>query len=257
MEKKYTLKEMHEVFLSMMEEFHDFCVSHNLTYYMVGGTLLGAIREKGFIPWDDDVDFAMPREDYEKFLQIYDGTMQLESYHRDKSFSYPYIKLAHRTMPTIFISDSDFEAEGKVSLNFDIYPIDGVGNTMKQAMKVVKKVNFWKRIYYLNVSKDFSKNPLKAFGVKIIRKVPCKKLVTKIDRAMQKYSYNSSAYVTRWRMPMEKNVVEKVVFGTPVLVCFENMKLYAPNRSEYYLQKVYGDYMKSNREDKNLRHLIE
>ncbi len=54
----------------MAQVFHRFCVSHNLTYYMLGGTLLGAVRHRGFIPWDDDMDFGMPREDYERMLTL-------------------------------------------------------------------------------------------------------------------------------------------------------------------------------------------
>ena len=60
-----------QMLADMLKVFHDFCVEHSLTYYVVAGTALGAARHKGFIPWDDDVDVGMPRPDYERFLMLF------------------------------------------------------------------------------------------------------------------------------------------------------------------------------------------
>lgn len=68
--RKLDINEVHQLLLEVMVEFHNFCEAHNIKYYMIGGTLLGAVRHKGFIPWDDDMDVGMLREDYEKFLAV-------------------------------------------------------------------------------------------------------------------------------------------------------------------------------------------
>lgn len=70
MENDY-LRNLHSTMIEILDEFDRICNKHNLTYFLIGGTLLGAVRHKGFIPWDDDMDLAMPREDYEKFINVY------------------------------------------------------------------------------------------------------------------------------------------------------------------------------------------
>lgn len=255
MRKKYTLKEVHELFLIMIQEYHEFCVKNNLTYYMVGGTLLGAIREKGFIPWDDDVDFAMPRDDYERFIRIYDGNFKLKCYKSDKKYFFPYLKLFHSDMPILSVCDSQYGIEGQMFLKFDIYPLDGVGTTIEQAQEVVRKVEFLKKMLYVNQSCDSSKNLLKKSVVKIIRMIPTSVYVRLIDKVMQHFSYDESAIITRWRMPnMINNVVKKDVFGKPELVEFESLQLFAPEKYDEYLKSVYGEYMTEKRENTGLRH---
>lgn len=68
--RKINTQQVQEILLQLMSEFHNFCITHNIKYYMIGGTLLGAVRHKGFIPWDDDIDVGMLRQDYEKFLAL-------------------------------------------------------------------------------------------------------------------------------------------------------------------------------------------
>lgn len=256
MRERYTLEEVHELLLIMMQEFHDFCLKNKLTYYMVGGTLLGAIREKGFIPWDDDVDFAMPRDDYERFIQIYDG--KLKCYKNDKKFFFPYTKLFHSDTPIISVFDCQYGVAGQMFLKFDIYPLDGVGTTLEQAGKVVKKIEFLKKLLYVNQTHDLSRNILKRCITKGLRMLPTSVLVCLLDKSMQRFTYEESTLITRWRMPdMINNVVKKDVFGVPELVEFETLRLFAPEQSDIYLKRVYGDYMTREREDLGLRHDVD
>lgn len=254
MTRKYTLKEMHDFFLEMLQEFHEFCVANQLTYYMVGGTLLGAVRDRGFIKWDDDVDVAMPRPDYERFLEIYQGNMFVISHHTEHDYSYPYAKLLYKKMPVISVEDKEFDIDSSTFLSFDIYPIDGLGSDMKKAKKVIRRVEFYKKLLYINVSDELSQNILKAIGARMIRKYPTQKLLTKIDAMMQTYAFDKSKYVTRWRVPTLENIVDKDVFGSPVLLDFETLKLNAPAEYQIYLKRVYQDYNTPKKENQQLRH---
>ena len=252
MKRKYTLKEMHEFFLEMLREFHEFCVANQLTYYMVGGTLLGAVRNKGFIEWDDDVDVAMPRPDYERFLKIYKGNMFVVSHHTEYDYSYPYAKLLYKKMPVISVRDEEFDIDSKSFLCFDIYPIDGLGSEMRRAKKIIRRVEFYKRLLYINVTDELSQNIVKAIGARMIRKYPTKNLLTKIDVIMQSYAFDKSKYVTRWRVPTMENVVDKGVFGSPVLMDFETLKLYAPAESIKCIFNMFMETIKHRKRKINI-----
>ena len=95
-EREYlTLREVHEELLKLLARFDTFCKAHNLRYSLEAGTLIGAIRHKGFIPWDDDVDISMPRPDYERLISYQDdlGDHMYLILSEDSAFAYPFMKL--------------------------------------------------------------------------------------------------------------------------------------------------------------------
>ena len=102
---KETLTKVHEIELELLNEFVRICDKHNLTYFLVGGTLLGAVRHSGFIPWDDDIDVGMPRVDYDKFINIAKNELKndylLDSVETDKNYFLPFAKILKRN--TLFI----------------------------------------------------------------------------------------------------------------------------------------------------------
>ena len=255
MEQSVTLRQLQEVYLDMMQQFHAFCVERDLTYYMVGGTLLGAVREQGFIPWDDDVDFAMPRPDYERFIREYTGKMVLQSRHGEAEYYFPYIKLFHWDTPILHVEDDLHGVRSEVFVKFDIYPIDGVGNDWNKALKLTKKVRFRKKLLYWNLTKEKSRNAIKNAVLTLIRKIPSRMILESIDKTMQRYSTENSALWTRWREgAVSENIVDRTVFSTPVLLPFENASFYAPREYHTYLTGVYGGYTVRKKQNGGMRH---
>ena len=239
----------------MMEEFHRFCVENQLKYYMVGGTLLGAVREGGFIPWDDDVDFAMPRPDYERFIKEYRGGMRLKCMQNDKTHLFPYIKLFHEELSVVGIEDEQYDIHSKVFVKFDIYPIDGVGCDKSKALALMKRVRQRKQILYLNLTREKATGALKNIVLWGIRRIPSRIILRGIERKMKTHSYEKSTFLTRWREGgITANLVNRSVFGEPVLLPFEDHSFFAPQDYHEYLTKVYGDYMVRRQENSGLRH---
>ena len=129
------MTELQQELLKILKWFHGFCVENNLRYYADGGTMLGAVRHKGFIPWDDDVDVCMPREDYNKLISLSASlpkpyvleTPQSEA----KDFLYAFSK--------IYNTDTTLIEKGKKNIKrgiyLDVFPLDGLGNSEKEAKK--------------------------------------------------------------------------------------------------------------------------
>lgn len=257
MVRTVNIKEFQAKLLEMLLSFHVFCVEHHLTYYMVGGTLLGAVREKGFVPWDDDIDIAMPRPDYERFIREYSGSMYVNSIHSNKRHFFPYTKLISKEEPALEIEDTKYSLKGTANLQLDLYPVDGVGNDEKKALSLEKKVRFLKRILYINITTDRGISLIKNCIRRIVRVFPTGIILKEIDKTMQSFSYFDSNLCTRWReINGITSILDKRIFGAPVLLQFEDFNFYAPQNYDAYLTAVYGDYMTPKRENLGLRHDI-
>lgn len=255
MSEARTMKEYHILLLDMLTEFHDFCKKNNLTYYMVGGTLLGAVRYGGFIPWDDDVDLAMPRKDYERLASIYEGSLSLHTYQNDREHMFPYTKLFSKKEPIVTVKDEEYNINGQCFAQIDLYPIDGLGKCKDKALRHLSAVGRKKKLLFLNLTKSSSKNLTKRFLLFFIRRIPSRSIIRCIDKAMCKYTIEESNFLTRWREGGAcPNAVPHEIFGTPVSISFEGKSFSAPADAHAYLTLVYGNYTVEKRCDAGLRH---
>ena len=135
------LRQLQLVELDILKQFLEICEKHALTYYMLGGTLLGAVRHKGFIPWDDDIDIGMPRPDYEKFLKLatYDlkPPYQLHTLFQNRGeYNYYYARVENpetRVLRKMAIEDVHIPAW------IDVFPLDGVPNDAHNRDKWIRK----------------------------------------------------------------------------------------------------------------------
>ena len=122
MKRKVTLEEMRDLQLAMMDKIHEFCVERGIRYSLGGGTLLGAVRHKGYIPWDDDIDIMLPRPDYERFLKEFDGVYpNFKVLHLNNDRTYPYLFAKVYDSRTLLV-----ECRATMGVYIDVFPIDGL-----------------------------------------------------------------------------------------------------------------------------------
>lgn len=254
------MTELQNRLLDMLKWFDRYCRDHQLKYYAVGGTLLGAVRHNGFIPWDDDIDLAMPREDYNQLNKLLGGkkeaTFFLETVHsKDDCFCYPYSKL-YDTQSTLIENN---RSKLKRGIFLDIFPFDGIGNDLARGMhhfnKIQNHYNFYlTRIGGYRKGRSFYKNAAVFFS----RCIPSllvndRQLRIKLDELCQTYRFENSEYVGNllgnWR---KREIVRRNVIGEPTEYQFEDMLLLGIENYDAYLSSIYGDWKQLPPKDKQV-----
>lgn len=241
-----SLDEIKQEELKILIYFDKFCKEHNLQYSLAGGTLLGAVRHKGFIPWDDDIDVCMPRPDYERFLKIFkeDDYFALEGYGRVGLAEYPCMKLVNKK-----IKVQEKVREEASNLWIDIFPVDGLPEN--GTSKIYKKATFIRKIYTATTaSRSASKSQLKnivKMGIKPLLKVAKIDVFTShlLNKLAKKYEYGSTKYVgiITWGMYGTGERISYEGFRQSIPLIFENHQFKAMSNYDEYLSGVYGDYM--------------
>ncbi len=250
-----TLKEIQNMQLTMFKAITQFLDKNKITYYICGGTLLGAIRHKGFIPWDDDIDILLPRPDYEKLQEIaktkkINKDLEIHSYELG-NLNDPFCKV-YNLNTTMAKYNSNDEYDNHMWI--DIFPLDGLPNSDKKIKIIFQKSIFWRKLLMIRKLKeerivDTSKTKLKAVLKPFIKffvdLLPKDFYVAKIRKLCLTYSYENAQYVggIAWgygpQEKMPKKAVEKVV-----KVEFEKMKVKTFSCWDLYLKNLYGDYQK-------------
>jgi len=150
-ERKVTGQEMKEIQLQILDAIASFCSANGLTYFLTHGTLIGAIRHKGYIPWDDDIDLAMPRYDYEILLQSFShNKIALYSLQHRNHCRYPYAK-AYDLKTSVF--EGGFQKHSEYGVNIDIFPYDYLPNEQRARKKLIKKARFWQLVLKVKLSR--------------------------------------------------------------------------------------------------------
>ncbi len=252
---------MQQRLLDILIWFDQLCKDNNLTYYMSYGTMLGAIRHKGFIPWDDDLDVIMPREDYERLLKITfnrQGKYQIESYKNgNKDFTYAFAK-AYDTSTLLIESFKHTIIRG---IFLDIFPLDGAGNSLKEANKIIKRgriLQLYKTLkLYITLKKGYIfRNIIVAISYLL---PPYKgnfiKLSKKMNKIQSKYKYSDCLYIqSACEDDIRHNLMKRSIIGKPTLYEFENHMFYGVEKPDEYLTTLYGDWRELPPLDKQVSH---
>ena len=257
--RKLTIEESKEVQLNLLKELDNFCAANDIHYSLAFGTLIGAIRHKGFIPWDDDIDLGMPRSDYQKLERIMssmgDSRYVLETPNSlAKDFFYPYAKLYDTT--TTLIENLKHRIVRGVFI--DIFPLDGLGDSLEEAESNYKKVERKRNLLLMKTSgirkgRDLYKN----LSVILARFLPIneKKLLHEVAEKANVYSFDEAAYggnaFGAWRF---KEIMPTRYMGKPTLYHFEHFQIYGAEHADEYLTKLYGDWRQLPPEEKRVTH---
>ena len=264
-----TLADIQKTELGVLEAFHAFCEKNRLRYYLSGGTLIGAIRHKGFIPWDDDIDLCMPRPDFVRFLDLVQNNT-INSWY--KVISDPEITGSPSLM-RIYDSRTQVEFENirmrsKIGCWIDIFALDGVPTC-----------RFWRKLHYrrMRIIMDCVLCCVTKFGgerrskavtmlqylitpfLPFIRMIGHKKWLRLGNDIANKYKYDDCEYVgVIAGSGLDNETLRKADMDPAVSVEFENEVFCTMRNYEVYLTNMYGDYMTPPPENKRKsRHKIE
>ncbi len=252
-----------EIMTEILTVIHEICHENGIRYYLSGGTLLGAVRHKGFIPWDDDVDLMMPREDYDRFLRIFNDRVKAKNvnyravyFDGDSSYGYPFAKVVDED--TVLVEQN---SDAKIGIYVDIFPIEGLGETEEQAKKHAEAAYFDRTVVYLKTRSRFTKSTsfgrtVKKFLMYLYAKCNSrKKAFEKLEKKCRMYDFDASRYVGVLAYGYGvKEVVPHAVYESVVTLPFEGKEFDAPVGYDTYLRSLYGDYMVLPPEDKRVRH---
>lgn len=250
--------EIKAIELAILDAVADFCDAHGLRYYLAYGTLIGALRHKGFIPWDDDIDIQMPREDYNRLIASF-----------DRECASPHLKLIAPTDPLsrhayVKIIDTrtvkierDFDyRRGPLGVDIDIFPLDGQPDAEPEFERWYAKLQklYWR--YHFN---NFSpKGSLKRrLGVPFMKLVFNKKRIQRqTERLHARYPYEHSCFVGAVESchNSKGNRAPRALFEESVWVEFEGRRFKAPAGYDAILKNIYGSYMELPPEEKRVTH---
>lgn len=252
-----TFEEVKSVELEVLQYVSDYCDKNNLQYYLAYGTLIGAVRHKGFIPWDDDIDIWMPREDYNRIINEFNNN---PSHYRlisptDKISRHSFVKIID--VRTVKIEPNVSYTNGHLGIDIDIFPLDGQPDDDTTYSLWYENLQKKYRLYPFTIAQKMS-NYVKTFIVKLVNLGDIlKKFILNSTRKLHlKYPYNTSNYVGTIEScyNSKNNRFKKEWFSEHVLLDFEGRKFKVPVGYHEVLTKMYGDYMKLPPKEQQITH---
>lgn len=257
MGKCIEIEELKKIQLEILDNVHNFCIKNGIKYYLMYGTLIGAIRHKGYIPWDDDIDISMPRPDYEIFMKSFnleDSYLKFIAHELDPKYPYTFGKVVDTRTKLIEYTSLDYP----LGVNIDVFPIDGVDDDFSLLKNQIffRKILNIKTIKYSN-KRSVLKNILLLFLKSLLVLIPTNFIVDRMVKNTNKHSYFDSSKVCCLAMGTKLNKpVPREYFEKGVLREFEDRKYYVPIGYHEYLKSVFGDYMKLPPEEKRNSHHV-
>lgn len=266
MTKPLTIPQTQAIALEILHTVADICENQGLRYALIYGTLIGAVRHHGFIPWDDDVDIMMPRPDYDRLLAYLEKNIEkyphLKVFNRDTCAAYPYMITR--------ISDDRYEIKMEnekpygMGVFIDIYPYDGLGTTKEEAVRYGLKGDRLSSLCYQASRDHFAMETttstlrkLVKFPVYLLSKLCGKDFFqNKLEKLARVKDYDHSEYVgcVIWLSWGEKDIFPRKWFDETVLMPFDKYQFRVPKYYDEVLRHEYGDYMQLPPEEDRIGH---
>ncbi len=258
------INELQSAYLELLVDFDKICRNNGLRYSICGGTLLGAVRHKGFIPWDDDADVTMPRPDYEKLLSLYlDGKLNIPAHRdivscRNRSFMRHFARFIRYDLHNY----SEFQQDNECPyIGLDIFTADGLPENDKDYKILTRRIEMNRKLLLTKMSKKGTGkgSKLKIFAKGIVRgilqPVDGYRIVSKMERLCKTYDYNASSRVGALNgvFGVEENWLKSDMEQFAELE-FEGHRFMAYKNYPIYLSQLYGDYMKLPPKEKQVPH---
>lgn len=245
--RKLSIEEAKKLELDILDFIDSFCKEHGINYCINYGTLIGAIRHKGFIPWDDDIDLSMTRENYEKFIQLFSekqSRYKLLSLETDDQYFNNFIKIVD---PTTKIIDTRNTKTYDSGVFIDIFPMDTFNDTkvvdICYKLESFKLLSFSKHkniVYGDSKLKDLIRTLFWFF----LRPVSPRFFANQIEKQIQKYRVEDGKYIAFIPSKLkEKEIFPRDMFDELIEIPFEHLVLPAPKHFDAVLKQFYDDYM--------------
>lgn len=266
MRKEITIEESQAVSLEILKIISDICEKQNLRYFLIYGTLIGAVRHSGFIPWDDDVDIMMPRPDYDRFLKYMEKHIEqfqyLKIFNHDTDPQYPY--MITRISDGRYRIEMENEEDYGMGVFVDIYPFDGLGDTKEEALHFGLKGDRLSSLCYQATRKRCAVETTTSFFRKLI-KFPVfvfaklcgkERFQNRLEKLARVKEYDQSGYVgcIVWLSGGEKDIFKRKLFDDYIMLPFGKYQFRAPKSYDAILRHIYGDYMQLPPEEDRVGH---
>lgn len=258
---KISIEEIRFIQLNILDYVSAYLDDHNINYYLAYGTLIGALRHSGYIPWDDDIDIVMLRDDYEKLLAMADdfNNDEFEIKHNslDNKYKYTFMKIVHKG--SVVIEPNNY-VESPIGINIDIFPFDNLVNK-HFSDKIGLDINqLFQRILDIKcLDYSIKRSVLKNIIITVVKVLSLPLgiswLTRRIDRFGKRMSEKESGQVANLVYSNYKNdFVSREAFDQIFHASFEDRVYTAPGGYDEWLKNYYGDYMQLPAEDKRVSH---
>lgn len=238
--------------------FDAFCRANNLNYSVCAGSMLGAVRHKGMIPWDDDVDVMMPRPDYDRFIKLTLNKDMSEGYdvisaYNSKTYYLPWAKVLDKNTTLI---ETVWSKDCPTGAYIDVFPVDGVPRDKKLARRHFR--SFFRHRHrgeILSVGKERAnwRLKLKYLAYRLLFNI--QKEFLKADAIASRYSFDVGRDVQVYSGGYgDREMLDRSIFNEYIDLPFEDMTCRAVKKTEYYLTRFYGDYMQMPPEEDRQSH---